>query len=96
MDMADSPAAALAAFEARCDPSDPQQAALLEQMRQHTRELQRANWATQPNQRRSWNAPPPADRAKPPSANESLRCASFSLSGRAARAAGWRVLTALR
>lgn len=41
------------------DPNDPEQAALLEQMRQHTKLLQRAEW-TKPERtnRRNWNAPP--------------------------------------
>lgn len=41
------------------DPNDPEQAALLEQMRQHTKLLQRGEW-TKPERmnRRNWNAPP--------------------------------------
>ena len=63
--------AALRDFEARCDKSDPQQVELLQQMRDHTRRLQRAEWGRPGNTRRNWNAATPTKATKP---DESLRC----------------------
>ena len=64
-------------FEARCDRSNPEQAALLDSLREHTRRLQQARgeWGGAPGsgdvdpQQRLWNAPQRGS-AKPP---ESLR-----------------------
>lgn len=65
-------------FEARVDPSDPQQAALLEQMRQHTKLLQRSEWGKpERSARRNWNAAP---RAKaPPALDDNYRRAPLLL-----------------
>lgn len=65
--------AALREFEARCDKSDPQQLALLEQIREQTRALRRPEWSR--SSARLWNDPAAAAaaRAKPPTADETYR-----------------------
>lgn len=65
---------ALADFEARCDKSDPDQVALLEAMREHTRRLHqsRGDW-NRPNTRRNCNSAAPRDKATAPQAIESFR-----------------------
>lgn len=64
----------LAEFEARCDLSDPQQHAMLEAMKEHTRRLHQArgDW-NKPNSRRNWNAPAPRDKATAPLAIDAYR-----------------------
>ena len=66
-------------FEARCDRSNPEQAALLDSLREHTRRLRQARgeWgasgsAVDPQQQRLWNAPQ-SGTSKPPAAIESFR-----------------------
>lgn len=72
--------AMLSSFRARCDPTDPEQAAMLAAMEEHTRRLHQArgDWE-RPNNRRNWNSPAKGGRAKPPAAIESLRCVDVML-----------------
>ncbi|KAL4420507.1 hypothetical protein ABPG75_010163 [Micractinium tetrahymenae] len=68
--------AALASFAARCDPSDPQQAALLAEMRRQSALLRQArgDWeAPATVGRRNWNAAPKGRAGAAPAAIESLR-----------------------
>lgn len=65
----------LAEFEARCDRSDPDQLAMLEQMRAHTRRLhqQRGDW-NKPNTRRNCNSAAPRTTTTAPKAIAAYRC----------------------
>ena len=65
---------AVARFEAAADPSDPQQAAMLAAIKEHTRRLHQArgDWNA-PSNYRNWNNPQMVDKAKPPEAIESYR-----------------------
>jgi hypothetical protein len=65
--------AMVAAFEARCDKSDPAQLTMLEEMKQHTRRLHQArgDW-NKPNARRNWNSA-----AKRQDATAPLQIASY-------------------
>ncbi|KAI3430800.1 hypothetical protein D9Q98_009212 [Chlorella vulgaris] len=64
----------LAEFEARCDRSDPDQLAMLEQMRAHTRRLhqQRGDW-NKPNTRRNCNSAAPRTTTTAPKAIAAYR-----------------------
>lgn len=70
----DSLAAELARFEALVDSSDPQQAALLEEMREHTRRLRQArgDWNA-PSTHRNWNSAKLPEKARPPLEDASYR-----------------------
>ncbi|KAL4436375.1 hypothetical protein ABPG77_009937 [Micractinium sp. CCAP 211/92] len=68
--------AALASFEARCDSSDPQQAALLAEMRRQSALLRhaRGDWEAPASVgRRNWNAAPKGRAGAAPAAIQSLR-----------------------
>lgn len=70
--------AALASFEARCDRSDPEQMALLTELRRQSALLRqsRGDWeAPAVVKRRNWNAAPKGRAGTAPAAIQSLRWA---------------------
>ena len=93
--------AALAEFAARCDPNDPEQVAMLEQMKEHTRRLAqlRGDWEKpgSAGSRRLWNSAKAKTPA--PAAIQSLKCVreldvSVGCGGgrRTCASRSWRVL----
>lgn len=66
--------AQLQRFQGLADPADPEQAQLLEQIREHTRRLQQArgDWNL-PSCARDWNDCKPPDKARPPIEDASYR-----------------------
>ncbi|KAL6770717.1 hypothetical protein ACKKBF_B32350 [Auxenochlorella protothecoides x Auxenochlorella symbiontica] len=66
--------AQLTYFEARADPQDPEQAAMLDKMREHVRRLRyaRGDW-NKPSCNRDWNDPTPPSSATAPMAIDSYR-----------------------